>query len=104
MHIIRQITREVTESKERMVPETYEETYTKDVFVMEISVHELNDMIRFFANFGHHASNDRKRSQIKAKQLREHRDAFMERKEMKNLGYELSNPDVSHVHQIIPLA
>jgi len=93
MKFIRQITREVTETKERMVPETYKETSTQDFFVLEISVNQLNDMIRYFQNCGHHASNERKRNVIKAKELREHRDAFMERKGMKNLGHELSNPD-----------
>jgi len=57
MKFIRQITREVTETKERMVPETYKETSTQDFFVLEISVNQLNDMIRYFQNCGHHASN-----------------------------------------------
>ena len=50
MKFIRQITREVTETKERMVPETYKETSTQDFFVLEISVNQLNDMIRYFQN------------------------------------------------------
>lgn len=85
MNIIRQIKREVTETKERMVPELYEETSTQEFFVMELTTWELNEFIQWYerGKGTHHASNTHKFAKIRAEELREVRDAFLERREIK---------------------
>ena len=85
MNIIRQIKREVTETKERMVPELYEETSTQEFFVLELTTWELNEFIQWYqaGKGAHHASHEYKFAKIRAEELREVRDAFLERREIK---------------------
>ncbi len=85
MDIIRQIAREVTETKERMVPELYEETSTQEFFVLELTTHELNEFIWFYqaGKHQHHASNTYKFARSKGKKLAAIRDAFLEKREIK---------------------
>ena len=44
MEIIRKITKEITETRTRMVPEKYEETKMEDCIVVEFTVRELKDL------------------------------------------------------------
>jgi len=83
MNIIRQIAREVTETKERMVPELYEETTTQEFFVVELTTRQLDSVIDGLAWNKNINSYEYKKALIKQKELREIRAAFLEKREIK---------------------
>ena len=83
MNIIRQIAREVTETKERMVPELYEETTTQEFFVAELTTRQLDQIIDGLCWAKNVNSYEYKKATIKQKELREIRAAFLEKREIK---------------------
>ena len=83
MNIIRQIAREVTETKERMVPELYEETTTQEFFVVELTTRQLDGVIDRLDLNKNINTYEYKKALIKQKELREIRAAFLERREIK---------------------
>ena len=83
MNIIRQIKREVTETKERMVPELYEETSTQEFFVVELDTAQLERVIGELHFSKEHNSYEFKQALIKQKELREIKDGLLEQREIR---------------------
>ena len=83
MNIIRQIKREVTETKERMVPELYEETSTQEFFVVELDTAQLEMVISELHYGKDHDSYEWKKALTKQKELREIKDGLLEQREIR---------------------
>ena len=83
MNIIRQIKREVTETKERMVPELYEETSTQEFFVVELDTAQLEMVIGRLHFSKNCESYEYKQALVKQKELREIKDGLLEQREIR---------------------
>jgi len=83
MNIIRQIKREVTETKERMVPELYEETSTQEFFVVELDTAQLEMVIGRLHFSKEQGSYEFKQALIKQKELREIKDGLLEQRKIR---------------------